>query len=57
MTKKNSKINTVQEELSMQGKIKNFYSQSLKRYYLIMFAGFFIGMKLCDYVFYDPIKN
>jgi hypothetical protein len=57
MSKKNSKSKIIQAELTIQDKIKTFYSQSLKRYYLVMFAGFFIGMKLCDLVFYDPIKN
>jgi hypothetical protein len=40
----------------MKDKIRQFYSKQIKRYYLFLFAGFFIGAKVCDLIFYDPIK-
>jgi hypothetical protein len=56
MSKKFTKNPEIKHSLTIQDQIKTFYKQSLKRYYLVMFAGFFIGAKLCDFIFYDPVK-
>jgi hypothetical protein len=56
MSKKTNKPTEISENLGIQEKIKQFYSKSIKRYYLFLFAGFLIGAKLADFVFYDPIK-
>jgi hypothetical protein len=57
MTKKENKIpKDVKLDITLRDKIKVFYNQSLRRYNLAAFLGFFIGAKLCDLIFYDPVK-
>ena len=41
----------------MQQTLARLYAHHRTRMYIAGFSGFFIGAKLCDLIFFDPIKH
>jgi hypothetical protein len=38
-------------------KVSKLYRSTIFRSYLLGFVGFIVGMKVCDWIFYDPRKH